>query len=58
MGICSDIEKVEEYGYLFDLPETVAVCAFCGQEILAGQKAYRIGHKIYCADCVEEMEVE
>lgn len=55
MGICKDIEKVERYGYLNE-PEEIGTCTECKSIITAGEKAYRIGNRLYCCDCVEEIE--
>mgnify|MGYP000871436800 CR=1 FL=1 len=38
--------------------KVVVTCAYCGRDIYAGEKIYRIDNDIYCTDCVTEEDAE
>ena len=49
-----------DYDYRYERKEVkpIKMCSECYCDLYIGEKVYVIGNKVYCEDCVREVELE
>ena len=52
------IESDYDYRYERKKAKPIKMCNECYCDLYIGEKVYVIGNKVYCEDCVREVELE